>query len=198
MCPRPIGVARFGSVQIKPSVSGRRDFIDLTLIALTHVGHKNAGLSRYVGTYVPRISPNIESAVGHLRDVSNPRVLRCRFSLDCPDSFLTGIADSGRDPRDMLLNGRHHVRKYRRASRASDSKQVWKTSYRQTEVCLRPIRPSITDSQPTPTSNINVQQGARHGIEPGCVNNTVDLVLVRARPNPLRSDFFDRLLANIN
>ena len=92
------------------------------------------------------------------------------------DAVLAHVGDAVGDPLDVLLDGVDHVGQHRRAAGAGDEEQVRETGHRQPEIGLRPLGPGLAEVRAARALDVDGEQRAGHGVEPGREHDGVDLV----------------------
>ena len=102
------------------------------------------------------------------------------------------------DPVDVLLDGDHHVADHRRAAGPGDGEEVRKAGDGDAEVGARPVGPLFPQRAASPAADVDVEQGAGHGVEAGGEDDAVELVLGGPGPHTPWGDRLDRLAAEID
>ena len=102
------------------------------------------------------------------------------------------------DPVDVLLDGDHHVADHGRAAGPGDGEEIGKAGDGDPEVGARSVGPLLPQRAAAPAADVDVEQGAGHGIEAGGEDDAVELVLGGLGPHTPRRDRLDRLAAEID
>ena len=131
------------------------------------------------------LAREIERGVGHLVDVCHPRLLRLRGRLD-PRRSRDCMCEAIGDPVDVLLDGHHHVADHGRAAGPVMVKRFGKPAMAIAEVGARSLGPRLPQVPGRRPADVDVEQGAGHGIEAGGEDDAVELVLGRRGPHTAR------------
>ena len=145
------------------------------------VGHEDPRLARNVGAQVPRVGEHVHRLVGDVADVLNPIDLGLRVGVDHVDGVLTQVLDEVRDPLDVLLDRDRHVAQHRRALRAGDHEHVGEVCGGETEVGRRAVTPLLPQLATLAAGDVDIEEGAGHGVVAGGEDDSVDLVLLAIR-----------------
>ena len=102
------------------------------------------------------------------------------------------------DPVDVLLDGHHHVADHGGAAGPGDGEEVRKAGDGDPEVGARPVGPLLPQCAAASAADVDVEQGAGHGIEAGGEDDAVELVLGGLGAHTPWGDRLDRLAAEID
>src|SRR5262249_4845311 len=112
---------------------------------------------------------------GTVSDVLYPSSFGGCCRLDHLEIFVSKVFETVTDPINVLLNRNGHIGEHRRTTGSSDGKEVWKAGHHQAEICSRPICPLLTQREAVATSDVDGDDWAGHCVEPGGVNDGVEL-----------------------
>ncbi len=110
---------------------------------------------------------------------STQLVLGLEGRLDRGVALLVEVADAVGDPLDVLLDAHEHVGEHRRAPRAGDGEQVREPLHAEPEVGARAGRPGVLQGAALAAADVDAEQRAGHGVEPGGVDQHVEVVVRR-------------------
>ena len=101
-------------------------------------------------------------------------------------------------PVDVLFDGYEHVAHHRRAAGAGNGEHVGKAGDAETEIGARAIGPFLFEREAAGTANIEVDDGAGHGIEAGSEHDAIEGAFLIAGAYALRRDLEQRRLTHID
>mmetsp|Transcript_79158 Transcript_79158/g.223842 ORF Transcript_79158/g.223842 Transcript_79158/m.223842 type:complete len:480 (+) Transcript_79158:72-1511(+) len=145
------------------------------------VGHDDARLARNVVAGVPRLAGGVRP--DHVRrnvleQVLLPLALRGFRGRDAREALAAQVLECRGDPAHVLLNGCHHVRQNRGAARPSHQEQVGEAADAQAQEGAGPLPPGLAEGPAALPSHVDIQDGARHGVEACGKDDGVHLVLL--------------------
>src|SRR5690606_21981768 len=121
-----------------------------------------------------------------------------RGRLDESVATAAQVVDAPRDPFDVLLDGRGHVRQHRRAARPGDGEQVGEARHLQAEVGPGPLGPVLRQRVPIAAGDVQSQKRAGHGIEAGGEHDGVDVEVAVGRFYAGRGDASDPAVGDVD
>ena len=139
------------------------------------VGQEHAGLARHVCPHVPGVGVGVQGDVGAVVDVLDPGRLGGLGGFDHVEAVGAQGVDAVGDPVHVLLDRHHHVRQHRRAPRPGDHEQVGEPLAHQPEVGLGTVGPLVLDRPAPAAGDVDVHDGAGHGVEAGGEHDGVEL-----------------------
>ena len=98
----------------------------------------------------------------------------------------------------MVFDRHDHVGERRGAAGTGDVEQVRKARRHQAQVVQRPAAPFVLDAQAAAATQVELHQGAGHGVEAGGQHQRVECELPAARTQPAGGDGGDALFAHVD
>ncbi len=144
----------------------------------------------------PRPGLAQQQALVHVLDVPGPLRFRLDRGLDALDAALQDLPEEHGGPVDRRLDAARKVRRQRRALRARQHEEIGKSRRLQAEVVDRPVAPLVAQVLAVGADEVDVVEGAGHGVEAGGVDDQVELVVALRGADAGGRDALDRRVAD--